>query len=129
MTLNTRFFRSRDDAIVAGVCSGIARALGLEAWVVRLIFLILVIGFGTGVLAYLVLWFIMPEERVGTIISPYAVDQSQTNQARVTVAGIVMLIGAVLLVNRLVGPHAWRYALPVALIIIGIMLYGGAKKS
>ena len=66
MSTHTRFFRSRSDAMVAGVCSGIARALSLERWVVRLIFLILVIGFGTGVLAYIVLWFIMPEERSGT---------------------------------------------------------------
>lgn len=123
MSSHTRFVRSRDDAIVAGVCSGIARAVGLESWVVRLIFLLLVIGFGTGVLAYIVLWFIMPEERPGMVITPYAYDQSGAANARVTVAGILMLVGAVMLVNRLVGPAAWKYALPVALIIAGVMLF------
>ncbi|MFM2310061.1 MAG: hypothetical protein RLY87_2183 [Chloroflexota bacterium] len=127
MSTHTRFFRSRNDAMVAGVCSGIARALALEVWVVRLIFLILVIGFGTGVLAYIVLWFIMPEERPGTIIQPYQFEQSSVNDRRITVASILMLIGAYLLVNLLFGPQVWRYALPVMLIIGGIVLFSAKK--
>lgn len=127
MSTHTRFFRSRSDAMVAGVCSGIARALSLEIWVVRLIFLILVIGFGTGVLAYIVLWFIMPEERSGTVIQPYTFEQSSINERRVTVASVLMLIGALLLVNVLFGPQVWRYALPAALIIGGIILFSSKK--
>ncbi|MFM2032321.1 MAG: hypothetical protein RLZZ297_1086 [Chloroflexota bacterium] len=129
MSVHTRFVRSRDDAIVSGVCGGIGRALAIESWIVRLIFLALVIFFGTGVLAYLVLWFIMPEERTGTIVTPYQYNQTATNQSRVTVAGILMLIGAVMLVNRLVGPQAWRYAIPVALIVFGIILFSSGKRT
>jgi phage shock protein PspC (stress-responsive transcriptional regulator) len=113
--------------MVAGVCSGIARALALEIWVVRLIFLILVIGFGTGVLAYIVLWFIMPEERSGTVIQPYTFEQSSINERRVTVASVLMLVGAYMLVNLLFGAQVWRYALPAALIIGGIILFSSKK--
>ncbi len=127
MSTRTRFYRSRSDAMVAGVCSGIARALVLEIWVVRLIFLILVIGFGTGVLAYFVLWFIMPEERPGIVIQPYVFEQTDVNQRRTTIASILMLIGALLLVNVLFGPQVWRYALPVLLIIGGIILFSSKK--
>ena len=127
MSTHTRFFRSRSDAMVAGVCSGIARALALEIWVVRLIFLILVIGFGTGVLAYIVLWFIMPEERSGAVIQPYTFEQSSINERRVTVASVLMLVGAYMLVNLLFGAQVWRYALPAALIIGGIILFSSKK--
>ena len=114
--------------MVAGVASGIARGLGIEVWLVRLIFLILVIGFGTGVLAYFVLWFIMPIEPEGTIIYPNQFDNSEVNQRRSMVGGILMLIGAYLLVTLIFGPSVWRWALPVLLIIGGILLFG-SKKS
>jgi phage shock protein PspC (stress-responsive transcriptional regulator) len=127
MSTRTRFYRSRSEAMVAGVCSGIARALALEVWVVRLIFLLLVIGFGTGVLAYLVLWFIMPEERPGSVIEPYVFEQTAVNQRRVTVASILMLIGAYMLINVLFGPQVWRYAVPALLIIGGIILFSSKK--
>jgi hypothetical protein len=38
-----------------------------------------------------------------------------------------MLIGALLLVNVLFGPQVWRYALPAALIIGGIILFSAKK--
>lgn len=128
MNFYTRFFRSRNEAMVAGVASGIARGLGIEVWLVRLIFLILVIGFGTGVLAYFVLWFIMPIEPEGTVIYPNQFDNGEVNQRRAMVGGILMLVGAYLLVTLIFGPSVWRWALPVLLIIGGIMLFG-SKKS
>ena len=55
--------RSRTDRVVAGVCGGFARYLGLDPVVVRVLY---VIGtFLTGgalLLGYLVIWLVMPEE-------------------------------------------------------------------
>ncbi len=127
MNIHTRFFRSRDDAMIAGVASGIARALGLDAWIVRLILLILVIGFGTGVLAYFILWIIMPLEPEGVVIQPYQFANDEVNQRRAWVGGVLMLIGAYLLVTLLFGPQIWRWALPVMLIIGGIILFSNKK--
>ncbi len=56
-----RLMRSRDDAIIAGVAGGIARYLGVDPTIVRLIFVLLVFS-GVGVLLYPVLWIIMPLE-------------------------------------------------------------------
>ncbi|HEV8568656.1 MAG TPA: PspC domain-containing protein [Actinoplanes sp.] len=55
--------RPTDDRIVAGVCSGIGRYLGVDPVLVRVAFAILVVlSWGTALLAYPILWFIMPEE-------------------------------------------------------------------
>ena len=54
--------RSRSDRWIAGVCGGIARATGVESWVVRLVFTVLVVFAGTGILAYVLLWICMPSE-------------------------------------------------------------------
>ena len=127
MNIHTRFFRSRNDSMIAGVAGGIARALGLEAWIVRLIFLILVIGFGTGVFAYFILWIIMPMEPNGVVIHPYQFANDEVNQRRAWVGGVLMLIGAYLLVNLLFGPQIWRWALPALLIVGGIILFSNKK--
>lgn len=127
MNIHTRFFRSRSDAMIAGVASGIARALGLDAWIVRLILLILVIGFGTGVLAYFILWIIMPLEPEGVVIQPFQFANDEVSQRRAWIGGVLMLIGAYLLVNMLFGPQIWRWALPVMLIIGGIILFSNKK--
>lgn len=56
-----RLMRSRDDAIIAGVAGGIARYLGVDSAIVRLVFVALAFT-GAGVLLYLLLWIIMPRE-------------------------------------------------------------------
>jgi phage shock protein C len=56
------FRRSRTDRWFGGVCGGIARATGTEAWVWRLLFAVLFICAGAGLLLYLLLWIFVPSE-------------------------------------------------------------------
>ena len=53
--------RRSDERVVAGVCAGVARWLGVDPIVVRLAALILALANGVGVLAYLVAWVVLPE--------------------------------------------------------------------
>ena len=55
--------RPLDDRIVAGVCSGIGRYLGVDPVLIRVGFAVLaILTLGTALLAYPIMWFIMPEE-------------------------------------------------------------------
>ena len=54
--------RSRGDRWIAGVCGGIARATGVESWIWRLVFTVLALFGGTGVLFYVLLWIFVPAE-------------------------------------------------------------------
>jgi phage shock protein C len=54
--------RSRKDRKIAGVCGGLGEYLGIDSTLVRLIWLLLIFFGGTGVLAYIIAWIIMPEE-------------------------------------------------------------------
>lgn len=47
---------------LAGVCGGVANYFNLDATLVRIIWLILVLCFGIGVLAYIICWILMPRE-------------------------------------------------------------------
>ncbi|MFG6412421.1 PspC domain-containing protein [Roseateles sp. DC23W] len=54
--------RSRLDRWLGGVCGGIARATGVDSWIWRLIFVVLFLAFGSGILLYILLWIFVPEE-------------------------------------------------------------------
>lgn len=54
--------RPRRGRMVAGVCAGIARRYGMSAGTVRLLFLLSCLLPGPQVIAYVVLWVLMPRD-------------------------------------------------------------------
>ncbi|MES2779739.1 MAG: PspC domain-containing protein, partial [Bacteroidota bacterium] len=58
-----RLFRNPDDKKVGGVCSGAAQYFGVDTVWIRLAFLIAFFVFGTGFLAYIILWIAIPEAK------------------------------------------------------------------
>ena len=62
-TPGRRLRRSRDDRMVAGVCAGLARHLGLDPTLVRVLTVVgVVFGLGSVALVYLVAWLVVPQE-------------------------------------------------------------------
>ena len=56
-----RLHKSLKDKKVAGVCGGIAEYLGVDPTIVRLAFALMVVGWGIGLLAYIICAVILPE--------------------------------------------------------------------
>lgn len=54
--------RSVTDSWMGGVCGGLARTTGIESWIWRLIFAVLFLFGGTGLLIYILLWIFVPLE-------------------------------------------------------------------
>ncbi len=58
-----KLYRSRDNRMIAGVCAGLADFFGIDPTVVRLVFAAgAILGFGSFILIYLVLFVVVPEE-------------------------------------------------------------------
>ena len=57
-----RLVRPREGRKIAGVCLGIAEYFDLDPTLIRLIWLVLIFGAGTGLLGYIIGWIVMPEE-------------------------------------------------------------------
>jgi phage shock protein C len=60
--MERKLYRSRTDRTIAGVCGGLAEYFGLDPTIVRLIFVIMFLIGGHGLLVYLILWVLMPEK-------------------------------------------------------------------
>ncbi len=58
-----RLFRDAEEQKVAGVCAGIAKYLDIDVTLVRVIWLVMLLFFGTGFLLYVLLWAILPEAK------------------------------------------------------------------
>ena len=58
----SRFRRSRSDRWLGGVCGGLGRVSGIEAWIWRLLFVMFVLTFGFGLAIYILLWIFVPDE-------------------------------------------------------------------
>ena len=48
---------------LAGVCGGLAEYFGMDASIVRVVWLLCVLFGGFGLLAYLIMWIVMPEKK------------------------------------------------------------------
>ena len=58
-----RMYRDPDHRIIGGVCAGMGAYWNIEPWIVRIIFFILAMMGGLGVLIYLILYIVLPEAR------------------------------------------------------------------
>ena len=58
-----KLYRSRTDRMISGVCGGLGKYLGIDPTLIRLVFvLLLLFGVGSGLILYIILMFIVPEE-------------------------------------------------------------------
>ena len=64
MTSNHRLWRSKDHRMIAGVCGGIAEFVGWTPTAVRVLYVLVSICSAAfpGILAYVILWFVMPKQ-------------------------------------------------------------------
>lgn len=62
--MNKKLTRANDDVVVSGVAAGLAEYLNIDPVLVRLLFVLLTVFGGHGILVYLILWLLMPQESV-----------------------------------------------------------------
>jgi phage shock protein PspC (stress-responsive transcriptional regulator) len=58
-----RMYRDPDKRMIGGVCSGMGAYWDLDPWILRVIFLVLILAGGLGLLTYLILWVVLPEAK------------------------------------------------------------------
>lgn len=59
--MSKKFYRSTTDKCIGGVCGGLGEYFDIDPLIFRMLFLILFCGFGTGLVAYIVIWLLAPE--------------------------------------------------------------------
>ncbi|AKJ40177.1 MULTISPECIES: PspC domain-containing protein [Methanosarcina] len=58
-----RLYRSKKNRIIAGVCGGLGEYFKVDPTLIRLLWLLIsIVGTGSGLVAYIIAWIIIPEE-------------------------------------------------------------------
>lgn len=132
MTTTDRLYRSKTDKVIGGVAGGLGDYLNIDPVIVRIIFVLLAVFGGSGVLVYIILWIVIPtrmitfgidetpQESVNVEVDPQAA-QRRTNTG--LVAGIVLIVfGLLFLADQLIPYYRLWDFWPVLLILVGVLL-------
>ncbi len=57
-----KLYRSKEGRKIAGVCGGLGEYFDIDPTIIRLIWLAMLFAVGSGVLAYIIAWIIVPEK-------------------------------------------------------------------
>jgi signal transduction histidine kinase len=126
------FERSSEDRVLAGVCGGLAARLGVDATLVRLVFALLALAGGAGILLYLALWVYGDGGRTWVAAALVAAAAAALLEAlglsTTAVVGATLLVAglAVVLVRGgSLRPGGTLPVLGIALLLAGAVLFLG----
>jgi signal transduction histidine kinase len=125
-----RFVTSDDDRVIAGVCAGIAQALAVDVTVVRLVFALLALAGGAGIVLYVALWALAraahPWWAWVLVFIAAALLLSALGLPERAVWGIAFVAGGLVLTLR-----RGRHLIGIALAAVGalIILSGGGTRT
>jgi len=134
--MENKLERTMSDRVLGGVCSGLGNYFGIDPTIVRLIFCIAFFVFGTGLLAYIILWIAMPArndarqtvtENDGSEKLPQTTYDNHRGNLAIGITLIVL--GAWLLACNFIPDLNLLKFWPVAIIVIGIVLIFNSFKT
>lgn len=113
-----RLYRSRKERMIAGVCMGVAEYFQVDVVIVRLAWVLLALaGGGTGIIAYIIAWIIVPEEPLapqgettGSSEPPEPEEPAQADARTQKALGyIIVAVGLFFLLRTTVPAFRWHY--------------------
>ena len=58
-----KLMRSTTDKTIAGICGGLGKYFNIDPVILRLIFLLSIFFGGLGLIVYIVMWLVVPEDK------------------------------------------------------------------
>ncbi|MFA6005564.1 MAG: PspC domain-containing protein [Patescibacteria group bacterium] len=111
---SNRLYRSESDRMIGGVCAGIADYFGVDASLIRILFITITLFGGSGVLLYFILWVVIPLESS----SENNVQETMQSNAKEISDTAKRLTKSINQHDRRALSRGW-----VGLVVIGVGLY------
>lgn len=131
-----RLYRSETNRILGGVCGGLGEYFSIDPTIIRIIFVLMAIFGGSGILIYIILWLVIPSESSKANLSAEQINSNikdiknsaekfaQKTTNRSWWAFLIVFLGVIFLLNNYgyynfseIG-RLW----PIILIIFGLSL-------
>ncbi len=131
-----RLYRSASDRKIAGIAAGIAEYFAIDVTLVRLIWVLAVVFGGSGVLAYVIAWIVIPEQpktenNETTLENPSeALAQQSKSTYKINYLGaFLILLGIYFLIKAFFPWDFSRYFWPLILVSLGVILLIPSRRS
>lgn len=138
----TRLYRSKTNTMVGGVCGGLGNYLNVDPILFRVLFLLALVVGGSGLLVYVILWIVIPEEQFTAAETENLNDETmndtknqeggftpggeqqkpQKNDGNLWGGLILITLGGIFLIDRFVPRIDFGDLWPLILIVVGIIL-------
>jgi len=143
-------YRSQTDSVIAGVSGGLGKYFNTDPVLFRILFVVLTFLAAGGVIAYIILWVVMPVEpyrfrkedpyfkNTSTMDGEHASSEADEagnqfspenykprNDGGLIVGIILITLGGVFLISRLVPHIDFQDIWPVIIIVVGLVIIAG----
>ena len=155
--MTKKLYRSTTDKMLGGVAGGLAEYFDIDSTLIRVLFIVIVFLGGGGIIAYIILWIVVPQkpyeipksfqqsptgesgktdfhqsttEDQSFVVNNSGVAslESKTNNKQMWIAIVLIVIGGLLLLDNLFPGFNFDHYWPIILIGIGIGLLLKAKN-
>jgi len=134
MENTNKLYRSNTDKVIGGVSGGLADYLNIDVVIIRILFVLLALFGGGGVLIYIILWIAIPAQTASFTTFQEVSSSETSHEATTKVAGskqsntalgagiILIVVGLLFLADRLMPFYNLIDFWPIILIAAGVII-------
>lgn len=141
--MEKKLYRNETNKMLGGVCSGLADYLDIDVTIVRVVFILMALFGLSGVLIYIIMWIVVPRQRISNYGADYRVKpepvmplpvngKRRTGNGRL-IAGIVLVfLGVYFLADEFAFIPFWfniGKLWPLVFIIPGILILSRSREE
>ena len=138
--MEKKLTRSRDKKVIAGIAGGLGEYLDIDPIIIRIIIVLITIFHGVGLLIYIIMWIVIPEEPYKNIFQTsseningeFSAEESENdiNKLKInhssngrTIVGVILIgVGSIFLLERFLPIFDFELVFSAGLIILGLAL-------
>lgn len=109
-----RLYRSEKDKVIAGVAGGLGEYFNIDPTIIRILFVLITLFGGSGIIIYIVLWIILPSESSPSSVNSDSI-KSNIEDIKSTTQSFAHNIGS----NR--NPESSKFWWAIMIIAVGFM--------
>lgn len=148
--MRDRLYRSRRVKVLGGVAGGLAQYFNIDPIIVRILFVVFTLTHGMGLLLYIILWVVVPEEpfelaypihndepktesqpdsSTGSNFDGALLEGKKSGSGRIIAGTILIGLGLIFFADRFIPSFDFRDIVPIAFVLVGgLLIWNSLKK-